>query len=198
MYVQAWLSSLKLFWITCSLFTIVLWSSKLTNMFFDLASFSLPGNDLWHCPSGVIWFSPVRQYHNPALLNPHFHRIVQLFKKATCGSGHLVGIFAWPFHAISTALVMNYSSNGEINRRQRKAATISKSLASSAFLSRVALKIKCQLLHVAVTWGAPDPAAREFLSSGGCPSPWWCRQDPVCLHTVQAAGSLAQVISCTV
>lgn len=172
MYVRAWLSSLKLFWITCSLFTIVLWSSKMTNMFFDLASFSLPGNDLWHCPSGVIWFPPVRQYHNPDLLNPHSHRIVQLFKKATCGPGHLMGIFAWPFHATSTALVMNYSSNGEINRRQRKTATISKSLASSAFLSRVALKIKCQLLHVAVTWGAPDPAAREFLSSGGCPCPW--------------------------
>lgn len=30
------------------------------------------------CPSGVIWFPPVRQRHNPALLNPHFHRTVQL------------------------------------------------------------------------------------------------------------------------
>lgn len=36
--------SLKLFWIICSLFTILPWSSKLTNSSFHLASFSLPEN----------------------------------------------------------------------------------------------------------------------------------------------------------
>lgn len=69
--------------------------------------------------------------------------------------------------------MVNYCSNGEINTRQRKAATFSKSLASSAFFSRVALMIKCQLLDTAkglqaATWGAPDLGARELLSSRGC------------------------------
>lgn len=35
-------SSLKIFWVICSLFRILPWSSKLTSMSFHLASFSLP------------------------------------------------------------------------------------------------------------------------------------------------------------
>lgn len=92
-----------------------------------------------------------------------------------------------------TVPVVNYCSNGEINTRQGKAATLSKSLGSSDFLSRAALMIKCHLLHVAATWGAPDLTGREFLSSGGCPCPWWHRQDPV-----WASGRLTEIISCTV
>lgn len=48
-------------------------------------------------------------------------------------------------------MVVNYCSNGEINTRQRKAATISELLGISALLSRVTLRIIYQLLHMAVT-----------------------------------------------
>lgn len=69
--------------------------------------------------------------------------------------------------------MVNHCSNGEINTRQRKAATFSKSLASSALFSRLALVIKRQLLGTAkgpqaATWGAPGLGARELLSSRGC------------------------------
>lgn len=56
--------------------------------------------------TGVLqeWFG-FHQWDNiTALLNPHFHKIVQLGKKAACGSVQrdLVDIFAWPVYAIST------------------------------------------------------------------------------------------------
>lgn len=187
MYVQAWLSSLKLFWITCSLFTILLWSCKLTNTFIDLASFCLSGDDPWHCPSAV------RQHHNPALFNPHFHTIIQLCKKATRGSvpRDLVDIF--PGQSMpspqGTVLLGNCCSNGEINTRQSKAATIR---------SPWEAQLSCPGLYFwsnvsCCTW--LFPGLLQTLLQGSFSL---VVQAGSCLHTGRASGSLAQVISCTV
>lgn len=130
-----------------------------------------------HWPCLILsawWWSMTLSFSSetsqPALFNPHFHTIVQLCKKATRGSVPRDLVEILPGQSMPSpqgiVLVGNCCSNGEINTRQSKAATISKSLGSSAFLSRVALTMKCWLLHVAVPWAAPDLAAREFLSGG--------------------------------